>query len=314
MLDPRGLYTWERKGLAAADVALERQRDGLVMFCHFYGHVDAGGTGELVVDQMLDVLPHDVVARFDHDQLVDMRAQRPAMTYKFASGRFTSYSPPVLDVRLMQDAAGTPFLLLSGPEPDAQWGRFVAAVQLIAERLKVRLSVDFHGLPMQVPHTRPVGLSAYGNRIELIPGQRTSAGEFRGSAGVGDLLQHRLMEAGYEVLSIHAHVPSYLATAYPDASLVVVETMSAATGLKLSGLEYQLRRQARRVQTRIDRELQEGGEQVGSMVRFLELQYDSNPEADSVGGVIAPVDLPSGDEIGLQFERFLAEQEGDAGS
>lgn len=72
-------------------------------------------------------------------------------------------------MRLVQDATGAPFLLLSGPEPDVEWERFAAAVRQIVERLQVRLSVNFHGIPMGVPHTRPVGITPHGNRTDLVP-------------------------------------------------------------------------------------------------------------------------------------------------
>ena len=100
---------------------------GLVMLYHFDGYIDAGETGDQIVERLLDALPHQVVARFDHDRLVDYRARRPLLTFK--RDRWTDYEAPTLDVRLVQDATGAPFLLLSGPEPDVEWERFAAAVR-----------------------------------------------------------------------------------------------------------------------------------------------------------------------------------------
>ncbi|NED90585.1 PAC2 family protein, partial [Streptomyces sp. SID11233] len=79
--------------------------------------------------------PHQVVARFDHDRLVDYRARRPLLTFR--RDRWTDYEEPVIEVHLVQDATGAPFLLLSGPEPDVEWERFAAAVGQIVERLGV---------------------------------------------------------------------------------------------------------------------------------------------------------------------------------
>jgi hypothetical protein len=133
VLDPQGLYAWEPKGLAVVDMALAQESAGLVMLYHFDGYIDAGETGDQIVDRLLDTLPHQVVARFDHDRLVDYRARRPLLTFK--RDRWTDYEVPTLDVRLVQDATGAPFLLLSGPEPDVEWERFAVAVQQIVERL-----------------------------------------------------------------------------------------------------------------------------------------------------------------------------------
>ncbi len=66
MLDPQGLYAWEPKGLAVVDMALAQESAGLVMLYHFDGYIDAGQIGDQIVDRLLDSLPHQVVARFDH--------------------------------------------------------------------------------------------------------------------------------------------------------------------------------------------------------------------------------------------------------
>lgn len=311
MLDPRDLYAWEPKGLAVVDMALAQESAGLVMLYHFDGYIDAGETGDQIVERLLDSLPHQVVARFDHDRLVDYRARRPLLTFRRDS--WTHYEEPTLDVRLIQDATGAPFLLLSGPEPDVEWERFAAAVKQIVDRLGVRLSVSFHGIPMGVPHTRPVGLTPHGNRKELIPGHRSPFDEARVPGSAEGLVEFRLSQDGHDVLGVAAHVPHYLArSAYPDAALTVLESITAATGLVLPSVAHALRTEAHRTQTEIDRQIQEGDDELVSLVRGLEHQYDAAAGAETRGNMLAePVDIPSADEIGQQFERFLAEREGD---
>src|SRR5690606_40498461 len=139
----------------------------LLMLYHFDGYIDAGETGDQIVARLLGSLPHQVVARFDHDRLVDYRARRPLLT--FTRDRWTDYEVPALEVRLVQDATGAPFLLLSGPEPDVERERFAAAGQQIVERLGVRLPANFPRLPMGGPHTRPVGITPPRSRTDLVP-------------------------------------------------------------------------------------------------------------------------------------------------
>ncbi|MBT2366666.1 PAC2 family protein [Streptomyces sp. ISL-10] len=312
MLDPQGLYEWEPKGLAVVDMALAQESAGLVMLYHFDGYIDAGETGEQIVDSLLASLPHQVVARFDHDRLVDYRARRPLLTFR--RDRWSAYETPSLEVRLVQDATGTPFLLLSGPEPDVEWERFAAAVAQIVERLGVRLAVNFHGIPMGVPHTRPVGLTPHGNRTDLMPGHRSPFDEAQVPGSAESLVEYRLMEAGHDVLGVAAHVPHYVArSAYPDAALAALEAITAATGLVLPAVAHTLRTEAHRTQTEIERQIREGDEELVALVQGLEHQYDAMAGAETRGSLVAePVDLPSADEIGREFERFLAEREGDA--
>ncbi|MFD7334625.1 PAC2 family protein [Streptomyces violascens] len=312
MLDPQDLYEWEPKGLAVVDMALAQESAGLVMLYHFDGYIDAGETGEQIVEKLLDTLPHQVVARFDHDRLVDYRARRPLLTFR--RDRWTGFEVPALEVRLVQDATGAPFLLMSGPEPDVEWERFALAVRQIVERLGVRLSVNFHGIPMGVPHTRPVGLTPHGNRTDLMPGHRSPFDEAQVPGSAESLIEYRLMESGHDVLGVAAHVPHYVArSAYPDAALTALEAVTAATGLVLPSVAHGLRTEAQRTQTEIERQIGEGDEELVSLVQGLEHQYDAVAGAESRGNLVAePADLPSAEELGREFERFLAEREGDA--
>ncbi|MFB6503730.1 MULTISPECIES: PAC2 family protein [unclassified Streptomyces] len=305
------MYEWEPKGLAVVDMALAQESAGLVMLYHFDGYIDAGETGEQIVDGLLETLPHQVVARFDHDRLIDYRARRPLLTFR--RDRWTAYETPTLAVRVVQDATGAPFLLLSGPEPDVEWERFASAVEQIVERLGVRLAVNFHGIPMGVPHTRPVGITPHGNRTDLMPGHRSPFDEAQVPGSAEALVEYRLMESGHDVLGVAAHVPHYVArSAYPDAALTALEAITAATGLVLPTIAHALRTEAHRTQTEIERQIGQGDEELVSLVEGLEHQYDAVAGSETRGNLVAePVDLPSADEIGLEFERFLAEREGD---
>ena len=314
MQDPQGLYAWEPGGLEAVDAVVEKA-DGIgpVLLYHFDGFIDAGETGTLVVQRLREAQHHRTVARFDVDRLIDYRARRPLM--RFRSDHWAGYDAPRLDLSLLNDATGAPFLLLSGPEPDVEWERFAAAVHQIVERLSVRLSVSFHGIPMGVPHTRPVGLTPHGNRLDLVSGHRPFFDEAQVPGSALSLVEYRLAQAGHDVLGITAHVPHYVARSpYPDAALTVVETITAATGLVLPDVTHALRNDAHRIQSEIERQLAEGDEELVSVVRSLEHQYDALRGGESRSSLLAePVELPSAEELGEVFERFLAERERENG-
>jgi hypothetical protein len=309
--DPQQLYTWDPEGLEQADQATGGDdAAGLVLLYHLDGFIDAGETGEQLVEELLDDgRPQVTVARFDHDRLIDYRARRPAMTFR--RDRWTAYDTPALELRLLRDATHQPFLVLSGPEPDVEWESFAAAVRQIVERLRVRISVNFHGIPMGVPHTRPVGLTPHGNRTDLVPGQRGLFDEAQVPASAAALIELRLTEAGHDVLGVAAHVPHYISRSrYPDAALVVLETITAATGLVLPEAVHILRSRALKTQNEIERELDEGDSELVAVVRGLEQQYDAIAGMATRGSLVAePAELPSADELGEVFERFLAERE-----
>ncbi|MGW7354865.1 proteasome assembly chaperone family protein [Streptomyces sp. NPDC054784] len=315
MLEPKGLYEWEPAGLRAVDEIINgADSAGLVLLYHFEGFIDAGDTGAQIVDHVLDVQPHVTVARFDVDRLVDYRARRPAMTFR--RHRWVAYETPRLELRLVRDATGAPFLLLSGPEPDVEWERFTEAFREIVERTGVRLSVTFHGIPMGVPHTRPVGLTPHGSRVDLVPGHRSPFDEAQVPGSAAALAELRLSDHGHDTVGVAAHVPHYVArSTYPDAALVVLESITSATGLVLPDIALRLRGEALKTQNEIERQLAQGDEDLVTVVRGLEQQYDAVAGAETRGNLVAePAELPSADELGDVFERFLADLDGDGGT
>src|SRR3954469_26027710 len=87
------------------------------------GFIDAGAGKRLAREHLLATYDSQVVARFDVDQLLAYRPSR--LSILFVEDHWQSYPAPELAIHLVHDAAGTPFLLLAGPEPDVQWERFV---------------------------------------------------------------------------------------------------------------------------------------------------------------------------------------------
>ncbi|MFD0277050.1 PAC2 family protein [Kitasatospora sp. NPDC127111] len=310
MRDPQALYELDQQGVAAvaaARAALADTGAGLVLLHHFEGFMDAGEAGGQVVAHLLEQGSPQVVARFDHDRLVDYRARRPAMV--FDREHWSSYDPPEILLQLVHDAAGAPFLLLTGPEPDVEWERFAVAVRGLVERFDVRLTLDFHGIPMGVPHTRPVGLTPHGNRLDLAAGypQWFEQAQVPGSAQA--LLEYRLAEAGHDVLGFAVHVPHYVARSeYPAAAVLILEAVQSATGLVLPGTS--LRTRVGEVYADIEEQLSQGDGELRSAIRGMEGQYDAVAGAEGRESLLAePVDLPSADELGRRFEQFLAEHE-----
>ncbi|GAA4847844.1 PAC2 family protein [Kitasatospora terrestris] len=311
MRDPKELYELEPQGvtaLAAARAAAEAG-SGLVLLYHFEGFMDAGEAGGQVVSHLLEHGAPQVVARFDHDRLVDYRARRPAMTFDRES--WVAYDPPEILLQLVHDSVGAPFLLLTGPEPDTEWELFAAAVADLVERFQVRLAVDFHGIPMGVPHTRPVGLTPHGNRLDLAPGHPKWFDQAQVPGSAQALVEYRLAEAGHDVLGFAVHVPHYIArSAYPSAAVVILESVQSATGLVLPGTELRVRTDE--VHAEIEEQLAQGDGELRSAIQGMEGQYDAVSGAVSRESLLAEeVDLPSADELGRRFEEFLAEHERD---
>ncbi|MCG5470355.1 PAC2 family protein [Micromonospora sp. LAH09] len=270
------------------------------------GFVDAGNASRLAREQLLTSLEGRPIATFDVDQLFDYRSRRPVMT--FVEDHWESVDTPKLELHLLHDDDETPFLLLTGPEPDLQWERFVAAVAGLAARLDVRLTVGLNSIPMAVPHTRPTGVTAHATRPELIGGYEPWLQRVQVPGSVGHLLEFRLGEQGRDALGFAAHVPHYVAqTEYPAAAEVLLTSVSRSTGLLLPG--DGLRSAAEVVRVEIDRQVAQTDD-AAALVQALEEQYDAFARGRGEKSLLAPDagPLPTADELGAELERFLAEQ------
>jgi predicted ATP-grasp superfamily ATP-dependent carboligase len=293
-MDPRLLYTLRDDVLSK----LDEQRPVLVH--QFDGFVDAGQAGRLYSAHLLEHLDHEILAEFDHDQLHDYRSRRPAMI--FDTNTWKSYADVSLRLYRVVDEQGEVFLLLTGPEPDVQWERLAAAVIELVEQIGVRLSVSIHGIPMAVPHTRPVTLTAHATDPDLVKGYRSWIDRVEVPASFSGLLEFRLGQRDRKAMGFAAHVPHYLAqAAFPEASLSLARSLNQATGLAVP-LEPLEKASATNLAD-IANEMA-GSSEVQDLVTTLEEQFDSL-QAEGVDQV------PSADEIGAEFERFLAEREDD---
>jgi predicted ATP-grasp superfamily ATP-dependent carboligase len=282
--------------------------NGAVLLHYLDGFIDAGAAGRLLTAHLLGSLEHEPVVTFDVDRLIDYRSRRPPMT--FDKDHWEEYEAPELAIHLTRDAAGTSFLLLTGPEPDHEWERFTAAVQSVTSRLGVELVVGFHGIPMGVPHTRPLGLTAHGTKPELVVGSRPIVDRLQVPGSVASMLEFRLGEQDRAALGFAVHVPHYLAqAAYPAAAVTLLESVTRATGLTLP--DEALREAARRTDEEIGRQV-EASEEIAELVEALERQYDAFIDAADREGLLADQvgNMPTAEELGAQFERFLAEQQG----
>ncbi|HNV14058.1 MAG TPA: PAC2 family protein [Dermatophilaceae bacterium] len=298
MQDPTALYRFEND----ADPAEVRAG---VLVAALGGFVDAGGTQRLLTAHLLENHSSQVVASFDVDQLLDYRGRRPTMT--FDKDRWTAYDDPSLVLHRVVDRAGTPFLLLAGPEPDYQWERVTAAILQLVAALGVQLTVSVHGIPMAVPHTRPLGTTPHATTGRLLGEVEPVFGTIQVPGSIAGLLELRLGEAGRDAMGYAVHVPHYLAQAdFPDASLVAFDALVGATGLDLARDE--LATSALHTREQVATELADNDE-VRTLVVSLERQYDAFMEGRTRPSLLATGmgEVPSADEIAADVEAFLRE-------
>ncbi|WP_128772801.1 PAC2 family protein [Actinomyces oricola] len=271
-----------------------------VLLHHLDGAMDAGHVGALAIEQLLMTLPHERLATFDVDALLDYRARRPVMT--FSERSFARVSMPELVLDLFQDDDGEQLLVLHGAEPDYRWEEFGAAVAHLTVSMGVGQAVGLTGIPLAVPHTRPTVIHYHGSKRELLPEQQDFFGTVELPATMGSFLELRLGETGMDSRGLTASVPHYLARDdYPAGAAALLRAAADTTGLALPVGDLEAAASIHRGE--IDAEAAEHSE-VSAVVAALEAQYDA-VAPQSAEGLSDAFDLPSADEIGARLEAFL---------
>lgn len=284
---------------------------GVPLIIALQGYADAGQGVQQAAQHLLQALEHDPVATFDVDELVDYRSRRPGVTID--RSRLLSAEDLSLTLHRLEDSAGAPFLLLEGPEPDLRWNAFSRAVTELCTRLGVDRAVALYAAPMTVPHTRPLVISAHASDPSLVADlqQWEARMIIPGSAALR--LELALGRAGADTVGLTAHVPHYIAASdYPEATWALLHTVEKVADLHLPLRALQA--DMEKVRSQLAEQVEESGE-IATVVTALEQQYDNEMarlRRRRENTLLAPgQDVPSGDELGAEFEKFLAGITGD---
>ena len=270
---------------------------GPVLVVALEGWIDAGLAAARVTGALLGQSEPVHVATFDADALLDFRARRPTM--HLVDGVNTGLTWASTDLHAIRSPNGTDVLLLAGAEPDHAWHAFASSVRDLAIDLGCRMQIGLGAYPAGVPHTRPVTLSATASDEDLAESVGFVRGTIDVPAGVEAVIEHAFTEAGLPAVGVWAQVPHYAATMrYPAASARLIEGLNQVSGADFDLAD--LPEEIIETRTRIDNLLDGNPEHI-AMIRQLESQVDAETESQIA-------DLPSGDDIAEELQRFLREQ------
>lgn len=265
------------------------------------GWIDAGAGAAQAMTALRAGTETEVIGMFDSDALIDARARRPMV--QLIDGVHESITWPTIEVRAGTDQHGAGLLLLTGPEPDLRWGEFTEDVLRLAADLSVTMTVGFGAFPAPVPHTRPVRLAATATTRELADGIGFVPGTIDVPGGIHAAVEQALGAEGRPATGLWARVPHYIANLpYPAASVAILDGLRKVAGIDVDTAELQAA--AGVTNARIDT-LIANSEDHTAMIQALETQWDA--DLGRISGPM-PTDLPSGDELAAELERFLREQ------
>jgi predicted ATP-grasp superfamily ATP-dependent carboligase len=175
--------------------------------------------------------------------------------------------------------------------------------------------VTLGALLADVPHTRPVRITATGISAEMIDRYDLQRSRYEGPTGIVGVLHDAFATAGIASCSLWAAVPHYLpGTPSPKAALALIERASDLLNLRIPTLALEIA--AAQYERQVN-EVIEADDYMIAYVQRLEEGHDSGDDLDdddeddldpigaepSLKG--ADGRLPSGDELAAELEEFL---------
>jgi predicted ATP-grasp superfamily ATP-dependent carboligase len=280
----------------------EHRPDGLrapALVCAFTGWNDAGDAASAALQYLGASLNATRFARIDPEDFFDFQATRPKI--KLVEGRTRSIEWPEVEIYAAHvPRAPRDLVLVQGAEPSMRWRSFCRLIVDLAEALGTQLVVTLGALLADVPHSRPVPITGLSSDDSLVHRLGLQQSGYEGPTGIVGVLHSACQEAGMPSASLWASVPHYVAAApNPKAALALVRKLEGLVGVSVDAEE--LERSAADYERQVSLAVQSDPD-VQAFVERLERAAEEEEQE------MGPEDLPSGDVIAREFQRFLRQR------
>lgn len=272
-----------------------------VLIAGFSGWNDAAEAASVSVATLEESWGAQRFGNFDADEFLDYQATRPEVKLIDGVTRVIEWPENTLSasVRAPQATGGRGIVMLSGPEPNFRWRSFCESVVELAQELDVEMVVTMGALLADVPHSRPVAVSASAQDPSLVEKLGLSPSRYEGPTGITGVLHRLCADANIPSVSFWASVPHYLpAVPSAPAALALLEKLSELLEVEVD--THQLEQTAEEYRDQVSVAVSQDSD-LASYIQTLEERYDDH----SPGG---EKDLPSGDELAQELESFLRDE------
>ncbi len=280
----------------------ESRPDGLrapALVCAFSGWNDAGDAASAALTFIGESLGAERFARIDPEDFYDFQSTRPHI--RFTEDRTREVTWPGIEIFAARvPRAPRDLILVQGPEPSMRWRAFCQHIIDLAEALGTQLVVTMGALLADVPHTQPVAITGLASDEALVTKLGLAETTYEGPTGIVGVLHTACTEAGLPSASLWASVPHYVAAApNPKAALALVRRIEGLVAVSVDATE--LENATGEYERQVGLAVQSDPD-VQAFVERLEqaAQQDITP--------LGPGDLPTGDALASEFQRFLRQQ------
>jgi hypothetical protein len=273
------------------------QRKLTVMLAAFEGWNDAGEAATDAVKYLSRIWDGRKVASIDPDLYYDFQFTRP-MVRRTASGERRIKWPTTKLTRCSVPGTDVDVVFVHGVEPSYRWRAYTAELLAHATEQDVDCLVLVGALLADVPHSRPIPVTATSEDDGIREALNTEPSQYEGPTGIVGVLSELASLAGIPTVSLWAAVPHYVGQApSPKAELALLHRLEDILQLPLD--TSVLTEEAEAWERGVN-ELAIEDPEVAAYVHQLEEAKDTAelPEA-------------TGESIAREFERYLKKRRKD---
>jgi proteasome assembly chaperone (PAC2) family protein len=274
-----------------------------ILVAAFQGWNDAASAATTALEAVAVSLDSEVSARIDPEEFFDFQDNRPTIRLTAGQARRIEWPSNTLIAARVPNAEHD-LLLLSGTEPSLRWRRFTQTIVGAAERVGVETVITLGALIADVAHTRPVPITGLATDPELVKRLGLSRSQYEGPTGIVGVLHDACRRHDLTSASLWAAVPHYVAAVpNPKAALALLRRLEGLTGIAIEASD--LEEATEHFNEQIDRAVASNPE-IQDLVQRLEEE-----QAESVD---LSEEVPSGDALASEFQRFLRQRGQQGGS
>jgi len=270
-----------------------------VLVCAFAGWNDAAGSATTALTTAAEALDAEMVAQVDPEEFFDFQANRPTISLSDGQTREIEWPGNVL-LTATPTGAERDLVLLAGTEPNLRWRTFSEGLAETAESLGVEMVITLGALIADVAHTMPVPITGLASDSELVERLDLQRSNYEGPTGVVGVLHDACNRRGMPSASLWAAVPHYVAAVpNPKAALALLRRLEGLVGVAVdaSSLEEESESFERQVSNAVS-----ANPEIQELVQRLERDQAEQLELSD--------EIPSGEALAQDFERFLRQRGG----
>jgi proteasome assembly chaperone (PAC2) family protein len=268
-----------------------------ILVCAFAGWNDAAGAATTALTSVGESLDAELIAQIDPEEFFDFQANRPTIRMTEGQTREIEWPGNVL-MAAPAPGADHDLVLLAGTEPNLRWRTFADGIADAAQSLGVEMVVTLGALIADVAHSLPVPITGLASDDELVERLDLTRSNYEGPTGVVGVLHDACRRRGIASASLWAAVPHYVAAVpNPKAALALLRRLEGLVGVAVEASA--LEEEAESYESQVSRAVAANPE-IEELVHRLEEEQSDRLQVEE--------DLPSGETLARDFERFLRQQ------